>query len=56
LLKGNVIEKVVSYCVKKIKLLLNNNIKPILIFDGVSLEMKAETNNERRKIREESFR
>ncbi|MBK8156739.1 MAG: hypothetical protein IPK55_12445 [Streptococcus sp.] len=31
---------------RKIKLLLSNRIKPILIFDGVSLEMKQDTNNE----------
>jgi len=43
----------ITYCMKRIDLLLQYNIKPIVIFDGGSLPIKSRTNSDRKRTREE---
>ena len=46
-----VIQKIVNYIVKRLKMLKENKITPILVFDGPSIEVKKRTRNERAKNR-----
>jgi exonuclease 1 len=46
--------KHIDFAVSRVRMLLDFNITPYLVFDGDSLPSKAETNAERRKKREES--
>lgn len=39
----------IMYCMKYVNMLLQNNIKPILVFDGRHLPAKAETEAKRRE-------
>ncbi|KAG5899459.1 hypothetical protein JTB14_015312 [Gonioctena quinquepunctata] len=41
----------INYCMKYIKMLQSNNIKPILVFDGKNLPAKSETELKRRESR-----
>ena len=52
---GSGIEKVLEYCRKKLKVLLLNGIKVIVVFDGTSLEMKRNTIDERQRQRAKSM-
>ena len=38
----------ISYCMGRVKLLQDNGITPILVFDGASLPIKRQKNEERR--------
>jgi exonuclease-1 len=45
-------DKYVRYCVKRIRLLQQYNVKPLIVFDGGPLPMKEQTALERRVMRE----
>lgn len=45
--------RLISYCKKKLKMLLDSQVTPILIFDGAKLVMKGNTEDERERNREE---
>ncbi|KAI4486912.1 hypothetical protein M0802_012231 [Mischocyttarus mexicanus] len=51
ILLGEPTDGYIIYCMKFIQMLLKNNIKPILVFDGRHLPAKAETEAQRRKNR-----
>jgi len=53
LCNGKPTDKYVQYCMKRLHLLLQFNVIPIVIFDGGSLPIKKEKELERRKSREE---
>ena len=48
--------RLITYCKKRLQMLLENNVKPIMIFDGAKLQMKAGTENERERHRTENKR
>eukprot|EP00347_Sterkiella_histriomuscorum_P014332 403361276 len=48
------LEKVIDYCVGKIKQLQINGITPIMVFDGARLPMKKRIEEQRKKAREDS--
>lgn len=52
-LKDNLqgVEYLVEYCINKLKLLLDYNIKPIFVFDGAEHPMKLKTEEKREKNR-----
>uniref|UniRef100_A0A673BE04 Exonuclease 1 n=1 Tax=Sphaeramia orbicularis TaxID=375764 RepID=A0A673BE04_9TELE len=52
LAKGEPTEQYVWYCMKFVDLLLNFNVKPILVFDGRNLPSKQEVERARRQRRE----
>lgn len=39
----------VNYCMRFVNLLLQNDIVPIIVFDGADLPIKEATNNERKE-------
>ena len=43
------------YVMQMVQLLRHYEIDPILVFDGRSLSMKGDTNDKRRKIKEENY-
>ncbi len=46
--------RLISYCHSKLQLLLSAGVKPVIVFDGCRLEMKGNTEAERRKNRKEA--
>lgn len=48
------IEKLISYCLQKLRTLQLNGVKPYLVFDGARLEMKSRVEADRRKLRREA--
>ncbi|XP_012254605.2 exonuclease 1 isoform X2 [Athalia rosae] len=46
----------VTYCLKFVNMLLANNIKPILVFDGCHLPAKKDTESKRRELRDTNRR
>ncbi|ODM93528.1 Exonuclease 1 [Orchesella cincta] len=52
--KGEPTTAYITYCMKYINVLLDNNIKPILVLDGRNLPSKAHTEKKRREKREEN--
>ena len=53
LAKGLRTTKYISYFMKKIQLLINNRVRPLVVFDGNDLPAKKNTNEMRRKKRAE---
>jgi exonuclease-1 len=51
LMKYKCLELLVSYCVKKIEMLVKYDITPIFVFDGANLPMKDQTEENRDKNR-----
>ncbi|RKO86085.1 PIN domain-like protein, partial [Blyttiomyces helicus] len=49
-------DKYVNFCMRKVKLLQDNGIRPLMVFDGGPLPMKAGTERERRRRRRENRR
>jgi exonuclease-1 len=45
--------KYISICMYLINLLLSNGIRPVVVFDGMSLPAKSATNEKRRMVREQ---
>jgi exonuclease 1 len=56
LVYGRGVPKLISYCQKRLQLLITYNVKPILIFDGARLQMKGATEDERARNRAEHKR
>ncbi|XP_026279391.1 exonuclease 1 [Frankliniella occidentalis] len=54
LARGEETDMYVQYCMKYVNMLLANEIKPILVFDGRHLPAKAQTEKKRRAKREEN--
>ncbi|KAE9535858.1 hypothetical protein AGLY_007759 [Aphis glycines] len=54
LARGEDSQAYVYYCMRFVSMLLAQNIKPILVFDGQHLPAKAETESKRRKLREQN--
>ncbi|KAK3928466.1 Exonuclease 1 [Frankliniella fusca] len=54
LARGEQTDMYVQYCMKYVNMLLANEIKPILVFDGRHLPAKAQTEKKRREKREEN--
>ncbi|XP_060864479.1 exonuclease 1 [Metopolophium dirhodum] len=54
LARGEDSQAYVYYCMRFVSMLLDQNIKPILVFDGQHLPAKADTESKRRKLREEN--
>ncbi|CAL8126035.1 unnamed protein product [Orchesella dallaii] len=52
--KGEPTTAYITYCMKYINVLLDNNIKPILVLDGRNLPSKEYTEKKRREKREEN--
>lgn len=48
--------RLILYCKKRLQMLLEAKVTPILIFDGAKLQMKAGTENERERHRSENKR
>ena len=46
----------IGYCRGKLDLLINSDVKPIIVFDGNRLSMKADVEEQRRRNREEARR
>ena len=44
---GQGVDKLISYCKNRLKMLINYDVTPILVFDGAKLQMKAHTEVER---------
>ncbi|KNC96155.1 uncharacterized protein SPPG_08543 [Spizellomyces punctatus DAOM BR117] len=53
---GRPTRKYVDYCMRQVQFLLNHNVRPIMVFDGGCLPMKAETEKQRRKRREDNMK
>ncbi|KAI8818712.1 uncharacterized protein EV422DRAFT_536597 [Fimicolochytrium jonesii] len=53
---GTPTAKYLSYCMKMVSMLISNGVKPLMVFDGDCLPMKAGTERERHKRREEGKR
>ena len=53
LCQGRGTQKLIQYCQKKLQMLINCKVRPILVFDGAKLQMKEGTEAERAKNREE---
>ncbi|VUZ52625.1 unnamed protein product [Hymenolepis diminuta] len=49
LVLGNPTTQYVTYCMKYLKMILEAGVRPILVFDGVNLPAKAETDSRRQK-------
>ncbi|KAK7067479.1 Rad2 nuclease, partial [Halocaridina rubra] len=56
LVRGEPTDGYVLYVMKQISLLLNHDIKPVLVFDGCHLPSKAATESKRRENRERNRR
>jgi exonuclease-1 len=54
LARGQPTDAYVKYVMRYVDLLVRNNIKPILVFDGRNLPSKSETERKRRKMRKEN--
>ncbi|KAF0766292.1 Uncharacterized protein FWK35_00009101 [Aphis craccivora] len=54
LARGEDSQAYVYYCMRFVSMLLAQNIKPILVFDGQHLPAKADTESKRRKLREQN--
>lgn len=54
LARGEDSQAYVYYCMRFVSMLLDQNIKPILVFDGQRLPAKADTESKRQKQREEN--
>ncbi|XP_025193704.1 exonuclease 1 isoform X2 [Melanaphis sacchari] len=54
LARGEDCQAYVYYCMRFVSMLLDQNIKPILVFDGQHLPAKADTEAKRRKLREQN--
>ncbi|KAF9811376.1 hypothetical protein SFRURICE_002745 [Spodoptera frugiperda] len=54
LIRGEQTDMHIRYCMKYVTMLLSNNIKPILVFDGRHLPAKAMTESKRRESRDTS--
>lgn len=54
LARGEDCQEYVYYCMRFVSMLLAQNIKPILVFDGQHLPAKADTESKRRKLREQN--
>ncbi|KAH9638979.1 hypothetical protein HF086_000905 [Spodoptera exigua] len=52
LIRGEQTDMHIRYCMKYVTMLLSNNIKPILVFDGRHLPAKAMTESKRRESRD----
>lgn len=51
-----VLLRLIAYCKKRLQMLVDSNVKPILIFDGAKLQMKMGTEAERERSRTENRR
>ncbi|CAM9465207.1 unnamed protein product [Scytosiphon promiscuus] len=49
---GVATDRYVTFCMKRVNLLLDHGVRPIMVFDGASLPMKRDRNLERRRQRE----
>tara|TARA_B110000285_G_scaffold188950_1_gene215354 strand:+ start:183 stop:434 length:252 start_codon:yes stop_codon:yes gene_type:complete len=45
----------ITYCKNRLDVLISAGVRPILVFDGGALPMKAGTDNKRRERRDESL-
>lgn len=54
LLQGKPNRKYIEYCLSRAKVLIGLGVRPILVFDGAALPMKAGKEAERRAAREKS--
>lgn len=45
--QGQGLDKLISYCIKRINLLLANNVTPVMVFDGGRLNMKKNVEEDR---------
>jgi exonuclease-1 len=43
-----------KYCIKRVQLLRQHGVEPIMVFDGKNLKMKEGTEEDRLKSRQES--
>lgn len=48
------LEKLISYCLQKLRVLQLNGVKPYLVFDGARLAMKGRVEEDRKRMRQES--
>jgi exonuclease 1 len=46
------IQKIINYVTKRIRMLRDHNITPIIVFDGASIPVKKRIQEERARIRE----
>ena len=46
---GNGMDKLISYCVKRVKLMRDCNVTPVMVFDGGKLQMKKSVEEGRKK-------
>ncbi|KAK8808398.1 hypothetical protein WA158_008299 [Blastocystis sp. Blastoise] len=53
---GQKTDRYIRFCMDRVQMLLDNNITPILVFDGADLPAKEGTNDNRHDHREESKR
>ncbi|XP_046476914.1 exonuclease 1 isoform X1 [Neodiprion pinetum] len=51
---GQPTDAYVTYCMRFVNMLLGNNIKPILVFDGCHLPAKKDTESKRRELRDKN--
>ena len=49
--QGQGLDKLISYCLKRIKLLQQHNVTPVMVFDGGKLQMKTGVEEDRQKNR-----
>jgi exonuclease 1 len=52
LCQGRGVAKLIKFCQAKLQLLLSNDVTPVLVFDGARLQMKSQTEDERKANRE----
>ena len=45
--QGQGLDKLISYCLKRINLLLANGVTPVIVFDGGKLNMKKSVEESR---------
>ena len=49
LAQGNGMDKLILYCVKRVKMMLEHNVTPVMVFDGGKLQMKTGVEEGRKK-------
>jgi exonuclease-1 len=54
LVKDNRVGTLIGYCRGKLDILINSDVKPIVVFDGNRLSMKSDVEDQRRKNRDEA--
>jgi exonuclease 1 len=52
LAQGNGMDKLILYCVKRVKMMLEHNVTPVMVFDGGKLQMKTNVEEGRKKNRD----